>query len=199
MHRGGYYYCYDFASQKVNATTTKTKIHNEKKKGLDKGKKDEQGRRCIFLFPPFFRGKIAIFGKAAKVIEGLLLLSFFLFFFSFRRWISIFDSRSSFVFCIFCFYDCNWFYILRIAHMCASVCLHFLVCVSSGTTCVRFAIRNCLQKCKNRENIRKSRERCTVFRLPHSCVRKNSTQCLLCKCKNGLHFVNRTFRFIHKF
>lgn len=80
MHRGGYYYCYDFASQKVNATTTKTKIHNEKKKGLDKGKKDEQGRRCIFLFPPFFRGKIAIFEKAAKVIEGLLLLSFFFLF-----------------------------------------------------------------------------------------------------------------------
>lgn len=170
-----------------------------KKKDWTKAKRMNKGEDAFSFFPHFSEGKLQYLEKRQKSLKASYSSLFFCFFFSFRRWISIFDSRSSFVFCIFCFYDCNWFYILRIAHMCASVCLHFLVCVSSGTTCVRFAIRNCLQKCKNRENIRKSRERCTVFRLPHSCVRKNSTQCLLCKCKNGLHFVNRTFRFIHKF
>lgn len=169
-----------------------------KKKDWTKAKRMNKGEDAFSFFPHFSEGKLQYLEKRQKSLKASYSSLFFCFFFLFGVGFQFLTVARLLFFASFVFTTVIGF-IYCALHMCASVCLHFLVCVSSGTTCVRFAIRNCLQKCKNRENIRKSRERCTVFRLPHSCVRKNSTQCLLCKCKNGLHFVNRTFRFIHKF
>jgi len=141
MHRGAYYYYYDFAKPK------KTKKHREKNIPVK-----AKTRKLHFLF---CEGKLQYLEKRQKSMKASP--PFFFCFFFLRRWISIFDSHSSFIFCNFCFYDCNWFYIL---HMCAGVCLHFLVCARTGTTCVRFANRNCWQKCKSRKIFRKAEERC---------------------------------------
>lgn len=94
-----------------------------KKKDWTKAKRMNKGEDAFSFFPHFSEGKLQYLKKRQKSLKA----SYSSLFFSFRRWISIFDSRSSFVFCIFCFYDCNWFYILRIAHVCE--CLFAFPCL----------------------------------------------------------------------